>query len=122
MQRPCLQNAFLLCLTIRCAALPTATWSCRMQTRAKSLDRGTQSQKQPSMPASCAWAVHESVSYGYRMKTETPYDRGNTTMEGFRMCAAREREGPRGSVTLRTAFGVNRVLDMLSGEHLPRIC
>ncbi len=31
-------------------------------------------------------------------------------------------EGPAGLVSLRTALGVERVLDMPSGEHLPRIC
>jgi hydrogenase expression/formation protein HypE len=31
-------------------------------------------------------------------------------------------ERPAGRVVLRTAFGVNRILDMLSGEQLPRIC
>lgn len=30
--------------------------------------------------------------------------------------------GPSGLVTLRTRVGGNRVLDMLSGEQLPRIC
>ncbi|MDD5655814.1 MAG: hydrogenase expression/formation protein HypE [Elusimicrobia bacterium] len=30
--------------------------------------------------------------------------------------------GPRGEVRLRTRIGVERVLDMLSGEQLPRIC
>lgn len=29
---------------------------------------------------------------------------------------------PRGMVTLQTAMGINRVLDLLSGEQLPRIC
>ena len=32
------------------------------------------------------------------------------------------RESPRGEVTLRGAVGVERVLDRLSGEQLPRIC
>jgi hydrogenase expression/formation protein HypE len=31
-------------------------------------------------------------------------------------------EGPAGRVTLRNAFGTHRILDMLSGEQLPRIC
>jgi len=31
-------------------------------------------------------------------------------------------EGMPGTVTLRNAFGTNRILDMLSGEQLPRIC
>jgi len=32
------------------------------------------------------------------------------------------RESPRGEVTLRGAVGVERILDRLSGEQLPRIC
>jgi hydrogenase expression/formation protein HypE len=32
------------------------------------------------------------------------------------------KEQPRGIVTLQTAFGLDRVLDLLSGEQLPRIC
>ena len=32
------------------------------------------------------------------------------------------REGPRGVVTLESRIGGHRVLDMLSGEQLPRIC
>jgi hydrogenase expression/formation protein HypE len=31
-------------------------------------------------------------------------------------------EGEPGRVTLRSSFGTNRILDMLSGEQLPRIC
>ncbi len=31
-------------------------------------------------------------------------------------------EGPGGRVTVRTPFGTRRVLDLLSGEQLPRIC
>lgn len=38
-------------------------------------------------------------------------------------CRVGQVEGPgRGSVRLRTALGVERPLDMLSGEQLPRIC
>ena len=29
---------------------------------------------------------------------------------------------PKGLVTLQTAMGISRVLDLLSGEQLPRIC
>jgi hydrogenase expression/formation protein HypE len=29
---------------------------------------------------------------------------------------------PQGAVTLQTAMGISRVLDLLSGEQLPRIC
>ena len=32
------------------------------------------------------------------------------------------REGPAGMVTLRTGFGGSRVVDMLPGDQLPRIC
>ena len=31
-------------------------------------------------------------------------------------------EGVPGTVTLRNSFGTNRILDMFSGEQLPRIC
>jgi len=31
-------------------------------------------------------------------------------------------EGPAGTVVLRSRVGGNRVLDLLSGEQLPRIC
>jgi hydrogenase expression/formation protein HypE len=31
-------------------------------------------------------------------------------------------EGPRGLVTMRSRIGGSRVVDMLSGEQLPRIC
>jgi len=31
-------------------------------------------------------------------------------------------EGPAARVTIRTAFGSERILDMLVGEQLPRIC
>lgn len=36
--------------------------------------------------------------------------------------AGRVLDGPRGVVTLESRIGGNRVLDMLSGEQLPRIC
>jgi hydrogenase expression/formation protein HypE len=32
------------------------------------------------------------------------------------------REAPRGRVILRTRIGARRVVDMLSGDQLPRIC
>jgi hydrogenase expression/formation protein HypE len=38
------------------------------------------------------------------------------------VCAGEVSEGPRGVVTLRSRIGGSRVLDMLSGEQLPRIC
>jgi hydrogenase expression/formation protein HypE len=31
-------------------------------------------------------------------------------------------EGPKARVTVRSAIGATRILDMLSGEQLPRIC
>jgi len=31
-------------------------------------------------------------------------------------------EGPAGQVTMRTLFGGARIVDMLVGEQLPRIC
>jgi hydrogenase expression/formation protein HypE len=34
----------------------------------------------------------------------------------------RVAEGPAGLVAVRTPLGATRVLDMLSGEQLPRIC
>ena len=37
-------------------------------------------------------------------------------------CIGTVTRGPRGGVVLHTAAGGNRVLDMLSGEQLPRIC
>ncbi|KAA3614330.1 MAG: hydrogenase expression/formation protein HypE [Planctomycetota bacterium] len=36
--------------------------------------------------------------------------------------AGRVQSGPAGVVSLRTAIGARRILDMLSGEQLPRIC
>ena len=37
-------------------------------------------------------------------------------------CIGRVLEGPPGLVTMRTQLGTDRVIDMLSGEQLPRIC
>ena len=34
----------------------------------------------------------------------------------------RVREGPPGSVVLATVFGGERIVDMLVGDQLPRIC
>ncbi|MCB1803461.1 MAG: hydrogenase expression/formation protein HypE, partial [Gammaproteobacteria bacterium] len=34
----------------------------------------------------------------------------------------RVAEGPRGRVSMKTAFGGQRIVDMLVGEQLPRIC
>ena len=36
--------------------------------------------------------------------------------------SARSRDAPSGLVTLKTRFGATRIVDMLSGEQLPRIC
>lgn len=37
-------------------------------------------------------------------------------------CIGAVADGPAGSVTMRTSVGTTRVVDMLSGEQLPRIC
>jgi hydrogenase expression/formation protein HypE len=43
--------------------------------------------------------------------------------EGRGACVVgRVTEGPAGRVTMRTAFGGSRIVDMLVGEQLPRIC
>jgi hydrogenase expression/formation protein HypE len=38
------------------------------------------------------------------------------------VCVGQVLEGPEGLVTLKTQLGTERVIDMLSGEQLPRIC
>ncbi|HET9405864.1 MAG TPA: hydrogenase expression/formation protein HypE [Candidatus Sulfotelmatobacter sp.] len=38
------------------------------------------------------------------------------------VCVGRVEESPKGTVVLRSRIGGNRVVDMLSGEQLPRIC
>jgi len=43
-------------------------------------------------------------------------------VSGDARVVGRVTNGPAGLVALRTAFGATRVLDMLSGEQLPRIC
>ena len=36
--------------------------------------------------------------------------------------AGQVAEGPKGRVTVKSPIGATRILDMLSGEQLPRIC
>ena len=48
-------------------------------------------------------------------------------LRGFGVCAQSEQigrvaEAPAGLVTMKTRLGTERVIDMLSGEQLPRIC
>jgi hydrogenase expression/formation protein HypE len=38
------------------------------------------------------------------------------------VCVGQVLEGPEGLVTMKTQLGTERVIDMLSGEQLPRIC
>ncbi len=38
------------------------------------------------------------------------------------VCIGRVLDGPSGMVTMRTLLGTDRIIDMLSGEQLPRIC
>lgn len=38
------------------------------------------------------------------------------------VCIGHVQEGPAGLVTMKTRLGTDRVIDMLSGEQLPRIC
>jgi hydrogenase expression/formation protein HypE len=47
---------------------------------------------------------------------------GRHPVSGGACVIGRVTEGPAGLVALRTALGATRVLDMLSGEQLPRIC
>lgn len=54
-------------------------------------------------------------------------DRAVELLRQFPVCAAAEiagrvEEAPAGTVILRSRIGANRVLDLLSGEQLPRIC
>lgn len=43
-------------------------------------------------------------------------------VSGGAACIGRVVEGPAGLVTLKTQLGTDRIVDMLSGEQLPRIC
>ena len=38
------------------------------------------------------------------------------------VCIGRVVDGPQGLVTMKTQLGTERIIDMLSGEQLPRIC
>jgi hydrogenase expression/formation protein HypE len=54
-------------------------------------------------------------------------ERAVEVLRRFPVCAAAEvagwvEEAPAGTVILRSRIGANRVLDLLSGEQLPRIC
>ena len=54
-------------------------------------------------------------------------DRALALLRGFDASGQRGRIGdvrdtPAGLVTLRSRIGATRVVDMLSGEQLPRIC
>lgn len=54
-------------------------------------------------------------------------DRALAVLRGFEVSGAAVRIGdvsetPAGLVTLRSHIGATRVMDMLSGEQLPRIC
>jgi hydrogenase expression/formation protein HypE len=58
---------------------------------------------------------------------ESQAGRALEILNGFPVCPAAARigrveDGPPGTVILRSRIGANRVLDMLSGEQLPRIC
>ncbi len=58
---------------------------------------------------------------------EAEAERAVAVLRGFEVCAqaavcGRVTDSPRGVVTLESRIGGNRVLDMLSGEQLPRIC
>ncbi len=43
-------------------------------------------------------------------------------VSGGAVCIGRVEEKPAGLVTLKSRLGTERILDMLSGEQLPRIC
>ncbi|HSV75087.1 MAG TPA: hydrogenase expression/formation protein HypE [Chthonomonadales bacterium] len=58
---------------------------------------------------------------------ERDADRAVSILRGFPDCAnacvaGRISAAPAGQVTMRTPLGVPRIVDMLSGEQLPRIC
>jgi hydrogenase expression/formation protein HypE len=44
------------------------------------------------------------------------------TVSAEAVCIGRVMEGPAGLVTMKTWLGTERIVDMLSGEQLPRIC
>lgn len=47
---------------------------------------------------------------------------GSTSVAHGAVLAGRVAEGPKGRVTVKSLIGATRILDMLSGEQLPRIC
>ena len=54
-------------------------------------------------------------------------DRALSVLRGYPLCAASSligsvRTDPAGLVTMRSSIGAERIVDMLSGEQLPRIC
>ena len=59
-----------------------------------------------------------------------PPEQADAALAAMRSCAEGKEatcigtvtEGRRGSVTMRTLFGGSRIVDMLVGEQLPRIC
>jgi hydrogenase expression/formation protein HypE len=46
----------------------------------------------------------------------------STAVSSGAVLAGHVAEGPKGRVTVRSPFGATRILDMLSGEQLSRIC
>ncbi len=44
------------------------------------------------------------------------------TVSSAAVCIGRVLDGPAGLVTMKTYLGTDRIIDMLSGEQLPRIC
>jgi hydrogenase expression/formation protein HypE len=65
-----------------------------------------------------------------RMVAIVPEPHVDRALEALRRCAAGEQAacigtvqaGPTGIVVLKTGMGSRRLLDLLSGEQLPRIC
>jgi len=65
-----------------------------------------------------------------RLVAFVPGDQAARALEALRSlpegegaaCIGLVGDGPKGRVTLRTALGTQRLLDLLSGEQLPRIC
>jgi hydrogenase expression/formation protein HypE len=65
-----------------------------------------------------------------RMVAFVPEAHVSQSLQALRACPGGEQaacigkvgQGPAGMVTLQTAMGSNRLLDLLSGEQLPRIC
>lgn len=65
-----------------------------------------------------------------RLVVFVPKDEADAALEAMRALPEGEgativgwaKEGPKGQVTMRTLFGGARIVDMLVGEQLPRIC